>query len=146
MRRAYAMRASLMAPFKLTNPGMSEATLHRSVAHMLDWLLLPPAFYTTFPAGWGVLPRATAGQLQACGMKSGMPDILLFDVGRVIGIELKVGANKATSSQVKMAEKLKAVGIEVHICRSLDDVLDILSQRAVATRPHWMGDREIHKQ
>ena len=31
-------------------PGPSEGELHASVAHFLDWALLPPAFYSTFPS------------------------------------------------------------------------------------------------
>ena len=46
----------------------SEAQLHKSVAEFLDWVLLPPALWTTFPAGWGKLGKATAGQMEREGV------------------------------------------------------------------------------
>ena len=55
-----------------------EIDLHRTVAEMLDWAMLPPAMWTTVPGGWGYLPGATAGILKACGYKKGFPDILAF--------------------------------------------------------------------
>ena len=63
--------------------------LHASVAGQLDWRLKRPAFYTTFPAGWGKLPGMVAGKLKACGLKAGMPDLLVWYEGRTVGIELK---------------------------------------------------------
>ena len=105
---------------------------------MLDWLLLPPAFYTTFPAGWGWLPKATAGALYACGLKRGMPDLLIFDVGKVVGVELKVGKNKPTSDQRAMHAKLWGVGIRVYECRSQEDVIGVLELEGLPMHEHWM--------
>lgn len=122
---------------KLTAHGPTERQLHKSVAQMLDWLLLPPAFYTTFPAGWGWLPKATAGALYACGLKRGMPDVLLFNVGRVVGVELKVGIAKPTSDQRNMHAKLWAVGIRVYVCRSLEDVIGVLELEGMPMHQHW---------
>ena len=120
----------------------SESELHKSVAELLDWILLPPAMFTTFPAGWGKLSKATAGRLYASGMKKGMPDILVFAPVQpphprrscVIGIELKVGANSTTSAQRDMFAKLQAVGIRVYVCRSQDDVFNALRSADIPCR------------
>lgn len=104
---------------------------------MLDWLLLPPAFYTTFPAGWGWLPKATAARLYRCGLKRGMPDVLIFNTNRVVGVELKVGTNSATSDQRNMHAKLWAVGIRVYVCRSLEDVIGVLELESIPMQKHW---------
>jgi hypothetical protein len=124
-------------PFRLT-AGESEKALHRSVAEMLDWLLMLPAFYTTFPAGWGELPTTTAVRLHRSGMKAGMPDILVFDVGRVIGIELKITGVTPSNVQRAMHAKLQAVGVTVYICRNLEDVVGVLRSEGVPMRKHWM--------
>jgi hypothetical protein len=117
---------------------VKESEFHVSVAELLDWILIPPAMFTTFPAGWGKLGKATAGRLYASGLKKGMPDILVFDVGtlklpHVIGIELKVGANAVSSAQRDMFARLQALGIRVYVARSLDDVVDALDD---ANIPH----------
>ena len=106
-----------------------------SVAELLDWVLLPPAIFTTFPAGWGKLTKGTAGRLYASGLKKGMPDLFVFDVMRkVIGIELKTGVNGVSSAQREMFAKLQAVGIRVYVCRSLEDVVRALDSAGIMHR------------
>jgi hypothetical protein len=112
-----------------------ESQLHASVAQLLDWVLLPPTIYTTFPAGWGKLTKGTAGRLYASGLKKGMPDILVFDLGRkVIGIEIKVGANSVSAAQREMFSKLQGVGIRVYVCRSQEDVINALDSARIMHR------------
>ena len=111
-----------------------------SVAELLDWILVPPAIFTTFPAGWGKLIKATAGRLYASGMKKGMPDILVFDKFgvaplTVIGIELKVGANSVSSAQRTMFARLQTLGIRVYVCRSQEDVVAALDDAGIEHRP-----------
>lgn len=101
---------------------MTETDLHATVAEFLDWALMAPALYTTFPAGWGALPKATAGRLKGCGLKKGMPDIFVFYKSRAIGIELKTDAGKVSVEQQCMFHLLKEAGVPVHVCRSLEEV------------------------
>jgi hypothetical protein len=126
-------------PFRLTAPGPTELELHKSVAKLLDWLLLPPAFFTTVPSGWGRLPKATAGQLYACGLKRGLPDLFVFHVQQVVGIELKVRDNKPTAAQREMHAKLHAVGIRVYVARDLEAVIGVLELEKIPHRRHWQG-------
>ena len=117
----------------------SELDLHKSVADFLDWMLLPPAMWTTFPAGWGKLGKAVAGKLKACGLKEGMPDILVFHDRRTIGIELKTGT-KQSEAQAMMASKLKEAGVPVWVCKSIDEVYDILfNDYRIPMRPYFYG-------
>ena len=99
----------------------SELALHRSVAEFLNWVVLPPAVWTTFPAGWTAMRTGAAGRLKGCGLKAGMPDILVFYNSFVIGIELKV-KTKPSSEQLEMFNKLHAAGVPVSIARSVEDV------------------------
>lgn len=112
----------------------TESQLHQSIAELLDWILIEPAFYSTFPAGWGKLTKGTAGRLYASGLKRGMPDILVFDRNKVAGIELKAGKNSVSSAQRTMFAKLQAVGITVHVCRSQEDVLAALCREEISCR------------
>jgi hypothetical protein len=128
------MRKPRKRPFKLKAWEPSEDELHRSVAQWLDWMLLPPALYTTFPAGWGELDNATAGRLKASGLKPGFPDILAFRPGRCIGIELKTSDGPLKQSQKEMFPKLKAAGVDVYVCRSVDEVVQVLVEQGFPMR------------
>ena len=134
-------RKSAARPFSLPH-NVKESELHVSVAELLDWILVPPAMFSTFPAGWGKLSKATAGRLYASGMKKGMPDILVFDhylLGgdthpMVIGIELKVGVNSLSSAQRTTFARLLGCGIRTYVCRSLEDVVTALDDGRIRRR------------
>ena len=115
-------------------PPVSEADLHRSVAELLDWVLLSPAMYTTIPGGWGALPRATAGILKACGYRKGFPDILILWKSKALCIELKTATGKQSRDQVVMEEILFEAGVAVIVCRSLEDVYITLKSRGYPLR------------
>jgi hypothetical protein len=115
---------------------VSESELHRVVADFLNWVMLPPAIWTTFPAGWGKLGKATAGRLKASGLKEGFPDILLFYDGHAFGIELKTRKGKPTPVQLEMFNSLNYAGVQVHICRRLEEVRDVLVRYKIPMRKH----------
>jgi hypothetical protein len=124
--------------------------LHKAVAGMLDWRLLRPAYYTTFPSGWDKMTPAMAGRLKGCGLKKGMPDILVFHGGRTVGIELKVpnGAGP-TAAQRETHSNLHAAGIKVFVCRSVDAVIETLLSEGFPIRPDrgftsYAADAPIH--
>jgi len=104
----------------------SEAQLHKAVADYLDWCLLPPAVYTTFPAGWYKLPKGTGGIMRGAGLKAGMPDLLLFHAGRTFGIELKVATGRQTEAQREMQKKLEKAGVYYAVIRDLNELVDYL--------------------
>lgn len=121
--------------------GPTENQLHVSVAEYLDWSLLPPAFFTTFPAGWGQLSGWMAQHLKRCHMKAGMPDILVFYNSYCFGIELKAGRNTVSPEQRETFNKLHLAGIRVHVCRSIEDVqLVLLKEHCPVRRLRGVGD------
>lgn len=122
-------------PAAVRGPRPTESELHLSVASLLDWVLLPPAVYTTFPAGWGVLTPMMAQRLRRSGLKQGMPDVLAFHKGRCVGIELKAGKNGLTSGQRDMHYKLAKAGVPVYVAKSLEGVLAILRNESFPLRP-----------
>ena len=123
-----------MKRLKLAPTEPSEAQLHATVAQYLDWALMPPALYTTFPAGWGVLSRSTAGRLKGAGLKRGMPDILVFYQSRAFGIELKSWKGDLTPVQEDMHAKLLKAGVPVVVCSCLDHVIEALQNLGIPLR------------
>ena len=122
----------------------TEAELHQTVAEYLDWALLPPSVYSTFPAGWGKLSRAVAGSLKSSGLKPGMPDIFVFDkhplkfanriFPKIVGIELKAHGGKPSAAQQLMFPRLRELGIPIYICESVEDVADAMTREHIALR------------
>jgi hypothetical protein len=132
----------------------TERQLHRTVAEFLDWALLPPAVWTTFPAGWGRLSEAMAGELRACGLKKGFPDILIFDLHqiiaariypKVVGIELKARTGVSAAQQL-MFPRLKKVGWAIYVCRDLESVVQALREQRVMLKTGWtLGKERAHE-
>lgn len=142
-------------PFKLAAYEPTEFELQKSVADLLDWLLMPPAFYTAFPAGWGKLPPRIAGLLKACGLKRGMPDILVFDLHpiianrtypKLVGIELKKPSRKTDTSdeQKLMHSKLITIGVPVYVCWTIEMVIETLDRENIPRRPHFLDQERKH--
>lgn len=109
----------------------TEDAFHLAVAELLELVLRMPTFWTTFPAGYGKLGKATAGKLKAKGLKAGMPDIMVFHpcgsyTTKVVGLELKAGRNTTTSKQRTTHELLRAAGVYCYTIRTLNDVLAAL--------------------
>lgn len=138
VRRRTRKRKSVARPLNL--PGSaSEDQFHLSVAELLDFILVPPTFYTTFPAGYGKLSKGMGGKLKAKGLKPGMPDILIFEragtaSSRVTGLELKVRGNIASSKQRETHGKLHAVGVRTFLVRNLTEVIAALNAMQIPYR------------
>ena len=115
-------------------PKATEGEIHATIAEFLDWVLLPPAMYTTFPAGWGRLGKATAGRLRGAGLKPGMPDILIFHNGRATGIELKAEKGRLSDNQIAMHERLAMAGVRVYVCHTTEEVLAALESASLPRR------------
>ena len=119
----------------MTNPRLiREADLHKTIAELLNWVLLPPAFWSTFPAGWGVMHQATAGRLKGSGLKAGFPDLFIIFNGRITGIELKAPGGVLTKVQRDMHLLLRGAGMMTYVCHSVDEVLDALDAASLPRR------------
>jgi hypothetical protein len=122
---------------------IGEYSLHRTIAGLLDWILPPQVVWTTFPAGWGKMTPAMAGMLYSCGLKRGMPDILVFHKGYVLGIELKRPGAGPSRAQIEMIAKLKAAGVPVFIAHSPEDVISALKCMKVPMRSKMTMDSQL---
>lgn len=122
---------------------VSELALHRAIAQLLDWVIKPPALWTTFPAGWGKMTPAMAGLLYSCGLKKGMPDILVFHQGRCFGIELKLFGRTQSQAQREMTALLKAADIPVFLAHSPEEVISALKCMKVPMRAGMTMDSQL---
>jgi hypothetical protein len=107
---------------------MKEADLHRQVCDYLGLALLPPAWFTTFPAD-GATRRGRIG------LKRGVPDILIVHEGRAYWIELKAARGRVSNEQQLTMCAIEAAGARAYVCRSLDDVI-------IGLRCWWIPIRE----
>jgi hypothetical protein len=112
---------------------VTELQLHQAVAEMLRIALVEPATWTTFPAGWGKLGKATAGSLKHCGLMAGMPDILVF-YGFTLGIELKVPSGRLSKIQESTFSILEKAGIDTVVCTSTMEAYQALLRWEIPVR------------
>lgn len=71
--------------------------------------------------------RMRGGKLKKMGVKPGVPDILVFEArGEYCGlaIELKVGHNKPTPTQLQWMLDLEKRGWKVALCKDIDCVIE----------------------
>ena len=135
--------------YRLTEDIPPEDVLHASVADALDKLLLPPAQWTTFPAGSVPLPPRFAAKLARLGLKRGWPDIQIIHGGHIYGIELKRrggrlsrtrlvrtrrGTLRELAGQEDVFPRLEAAGMTLAVCTTLPQVLATLTAWDVPMR------------
>jgi hypothetical protein len=80
---------SLPERFRLRVVTASEDDIHEAIIHAMTLLVLPPAEFTTFPAGLVELTGGQAAKLYRVGLKRGWPDILCVANGGIYGLEVK---------------------------------------------------------
>jgi len=113
-----------MTAFRLTAPEPSERDIHEEVAKALDGPLglMPPAFWCCYPAGHVKLSAPQAARLVRAGLKSGMPDILIWYRGMFL-IELKAYGGRLSKSRIvktKTGALREVVGQEQRFKQLLD--------------------------
>ena len=103
---------------------MKESTIQRGI---LDYLELfsrtNPVYY--FRAGAGAV-KTQQGRFFKTG-KSGLSDIVVCYLGRLIGLEVKTKTGRQSQNQKKAEQEIKDAGGEYHIVRSIADVKRILT-------------------
>ena len=145
------VRVSVPRAWRLVEEIRPEDELHASVADALDKLLLPPARWTTFPAGSVPLPPRYAAKLSRLGLKRGWPDVQIVFGGRIYGVELKRRGGKLSRTRLVRTRRgglrelvgqedefprLREAGMEIAVCNSLPAVLAFLAVCGVPLRPY----------
>jgi len=117
-----------------------EHQLHKAVAEYLALVLTPKNVpWTTVGHGYrggNNIYRIVMGKkLKAAGLQPGWPDIqIIAPNGRYIGIELKAESS-LSPAQKKVHKEIRATGGMVKVCRSLEDVWEVLSLFPVSWGP-----------
>jgi hypothetical protein len=127
--------------FALDEYVQPEVDLQAAGAQAFEQLLREPAQWTAFPAGHLELTPAQAARLARIGLKPAWPDHLILWPGNIVGIEWKSvdgrlsitrevwtkrGKKKTIVGQREMFPKLKAAGMRIYVCSSVDHALRIL--------------------
>ena len=100
------------------SPGVirTETSIHIEMAGYLRGHLLPPAFFTCFPAGGGGYHR---GQLLwQMGLKPGFPDFMIV-WGALYCVEIKNDIGTLSDNQKECHKLLRAARAHVAVCRTL---------------------------
>lgn len=124
---------------------MTEDDLQTSVAEYLDVHPKTRDHWWHTPNG-GQRHVRVAAKLKSHGVKPGVPDCLIIRpfecyqedgdaLGRVsrrwmngLAIELKVGKNKPTPSQLKWHKTLRDCGWAAEVCYTLDEVMELVEE------------------
>jgi hypothetical protein len=137
----------------LTAPVPLERDIHEAVAdlfHERKGILLPPAVGFCYPAGIIELSPQQAARYVRCGLKTGMPDFMVFYNG-VYLIELKRRGGQLSQTRIvktkhgglreivgqrERFQELKDTGAVVDgaICYSVNGVIDALTRWQIPMR------------
>ncbi|HYF54590.1 MAG TPA: VRR-NUC domain-containing protein [Salinarimonas sp.] len=107
---------------------------HKTVAQYLDKALPESCWWSTFPSGGG--GKARGAKLKACGLKAGVPDILiLFPTPEdsaviatdILWLELKAPKGSLSDAQEAFVERMERFEtVAVATCKTLNDVYEAL--------------------
>ena len=102
-------------------PQISERSLQSQVFEYLDLAL--PSGAVSFS-----VPNGDRKMTTAPGMLAGVPDICIIYDKRPFFIELKSDAGRVEPHQRAVHERLTGAGAVVAVCRSVEEVRDLLAQ------------------
>ena len=119
------------APSRRANP---EEKLHRAVTVLLHAILDPDdVLYFHVPNG-GKRDAVAGAKLKAMGALPGVPDLYIAWEDHTLWIELKAPKGTVSEAQRAFAHRAIMIGHDVHVCRSVDEVLNVLDVMGVPTR------------
>lgn len=111
-----------------------EVTFHIQLVTMLRWCLRPDVIFRHIPNGEHRDPR-TAAKLKAMGVLPGSADLEFHwvdgDRRKLLHLELKVGNRPPSHAQVMFAMRMRELGDDYHIARSIDEAVAILGERGL---------------
>ena len=111
----------------------AEFRLSCAVTDYLACALPVDVPYTHFPAG-EYRTAATGARLKRMGLKPGWPDYLIQWRGRLVCIELKAAKGSVSEAQGMVGFNLITHGAIWEVCKSLEDVENVLRAAAIPLR------------
>ena len=105
-----------------------EQQIQRALADHLRLRAQPNVFWFACENG-GYRTAIEAAILKSCGVKRGVPDLILIKSGRTFGLELKAPNGRLSPAQEAAHEEMRAAGAEVAV--GIDQALKQLEARAI---------------
>lgn len=68
-------------------------------------------------------------KVQAIGVR-GFPDRLILLQGKVVFIEFKTPTGVLSEHQIRCHNRLKALGLDIHVCRSKEEAINVIENIA----------------
>lgn len=110
-----------------------EQEIHRNVVAHLNWRAMPGVFFF-HPANGGRRSKVEAAIFKGLGVKSGVPDLIIFYRAQIFGLELKATYGRLSPSQRQCLDAMEVAGARTAIAHSLDEALVTLECWGVLRR------------
>ena len=129
--------------FKLSMPVVPEHSLQAVLTRTLTLEIAPPGKLSRFGVLWFSIDMANfAGEVPGVrigrGIIAGVPDVLLFHIGRGFLIELKAEDGQLTEAQMEVIAAATFAGVKCAVADSVDAVLRILDEWSIPRRRRVM--------
>lgn len=111
-----------------------EETIHRALAAFLDTALPSDSYWFSVPNQRGTRKRFEMGILQALGVKSGVPDIIILVRGQFIGLEVKAPKGTLNDNQKAASDRIFKSGGLYSVVRSPEEAERYLRSAGVQLR------------
>lgn len=101
-----------------------ETIIHLSIVKYLTLLENQRRLFFFHPANGGARTAREGALLKRMGVKPGVADLLICRPGgKVAFVEIKSGKGRESISQKETAERIRSLGFEPHVVRSLDEMI-----------------------
>jgi hypothetical protein len=107
-----------------------EQQIQRALADHLRLRAHKGVFWFACENG-GYRTAIEAAVLKSCGIKRGVPDLILIKSGRTFGLELKAPNGRLSPAQEAAHEEMRAAGAEVAVAVGVDEAIAQLEQWAM---------------
>jgi VRR-NUC domain len=109
-------------------PPLAEATIQKAVFEHLAARGCGFSFHVP-NGGWR--SPVEAAILKGCGVRPGVPDIVVIKDGQPFGLELKAEGGRVSPAQREALDAMKAAGADVGVVYGLDAALAWLTARGI---------------
>jgi hypothetical protein len=99
-----------------------EQQIQRALVSHLQLRAHPDVFFF-HPANGGARSPIEGAILRACGVRAGVPDLILLKSGKTFGLELKAEGGRVSDAQKTVLEQMRAAGAKTAICVGIDEAL-----------------------
>lgn len=120
-------RRTFHAVKKQAKRSKPEEALQRTVIQWLNLQIGNRCIFYHCPNG-EARSKGTGGVLKAMGVMPGVADLcFVLPSGQAAFIELKVGENQQTDTQILFEEQCHRMGAHYEVCRSLEEVMGVVN-------------------